>query len=152
MKTRLIWIISFLLFGINIYAQDVDGVDCSFMMSKNMVIARFGEPEEYTLDYDDYGDKIEGYDYGNGDWIEFVNGVMYGFCVSTPRWPVLVNMVEGGIRIGDPFSKLASFNPQPVDWLDGVSDMYYIPSGDFPIFISTSDNIITQVDFEIRHE
>lgn len=150
MKTRLIWIISFLLFGINLCAQDIDGIDGCFMMSKNMVVARFGEPQKYivTNSYSDQEAKVELYSYGNGDWIEFVNEVMYSFCVRTPRWPVLVNMIEGGVRIGDSFTKLASCNPQPVDWLN-VSNMYYIPNGDFPIFISTVDNIITQVKFEI---
>ena len=150
MKTILILLSSFLFFSLNIHAQDVAGVHVGSRMTKAQVIEKFGEPEEYDISdsYMDEEAKYEVYDYGHGNWLAFVDECLYDFYVRTSRWPVLLSMIEGGIEIGDPFSKLASLNPKPADWIDNST--YYIPCGDFPLLITVKDGIITGVSFEIK--
>ena len=122
-------------------------------MTNVQVVEKFGEPEEYTLknSYMDEEAKYEMYYYGHGEWLEFVNGCLQSFCVNTPRWSVLVYKMEGGVRVGDPFSKLSPLNPQLASWIKDNTDSktYYIPSGDFPILIDVKEGKIKSVSFTI---
>ena len=152
MKTILV-IISLFLFCLNLSAQDVERVAIDSFMTKVQVVEKFGEPEEYTLEnsYMDEEAKYEIYYYGHGEWLEFVNGRLHSFCVKTPRWSVLVYKIEGGVRVGDPFSKLSPLNPQLASWIKDNTDSktYYIPSGDFPILIDVKEGKIKSVYFEM---
>lgn len=103
------------------------------LMTKGQVIEKFGEPDEYLFhDYDIDG-TYEWYHYGE-DYLLFINERLYAFYVSTPRWSVLMKMIDGGVKIGDPFSKLSPLNPKLADGIED-SDTYYVPCGDFPLFI-----------------
>ena len=152
MKTILV-IISLFLFCLNLSAQDVERVAIDSFMTKVQVVEKFGEPEEYTLEnsYMDEEAKYEIYYYGHGEWLEFVNDRLQAFCVKTPRWSVLVYKIEGGVRVGDPFSKLSPLNPQLASWIKDNTDSktYYIPSGDFPILIDVKEGKIKSVYFEM---
>lgn len=91
MKRITLIFVSCFLFCLNLSAQDVDGVAIDSLMTKAQVVEKFGEPEEYTLknSYMDEEAKYEVYYYGQGEWLEFVNGCLQSFCVNTPRWSVL---------------------------------------------------------------
>ena len=143
-------IISLFLCGITLSAQDVEGVDVCTKMAKNQVIQKFGQPEEYVFkdSYMDEEAKYELYYYGNGDTLVFVNEYLYDFYVKTQRWSVLLTMIEGGVKIGDPFSKMASLNPKVAEWINDST--YYIPCGDFPLLIRVRDGLITFVSFETK--
>ena len=153
MKRITLIFVSCFLFCLNLSAQDVEGVAIDSSMTKVQVVEKFGEPEEYTLknSYMDEEAKYEMYYYGHGEWLEFVNGCLQSFCVNTPRWSVLVYKMEGGIRVGDPFSKLSPLNPQLASWIKDNTDSktYYIPSGDFPILIDVKEGKIKSVSFII---
>ena len=150
MKQIMLIAISCLFFSMSLQAQDVEGVDICTKMTKDQVIQKFGHPEEYVFkdSYMDEEAKYELYYYGNGDSLVFVNEYLHSFDVYTDRWAVLTYMIDGGIKIGDAFSKLEMLGPKPADWLD-TSDEYYIPCGDFPLYISAKDGIITSVSFAI---
>ena len=149
MKQIMLVVISYFLFSLNLLAQDVAGVHVYSQMTKNQVIQKFGQPEEYDC-RDSYMDEkaiYELYYYGDGDRLVFINGYLYSFDVSTERWSVLMNMIENGVKIGDMFSRLEPLNPKVVDWLD-VSNRYYIPCGDFPLYIDVKDGIIIYISYE----
>ncbi len=150
MKQIILIAISCIFFGQNLRAQDVEGVDVCTKMTKDQVIQKFGQPEEYVFkdSYMDEEAKYELYYYGNGDRMVFVNEYLHCFDVYTDRWAVLMYMIEGGVKIGDAFSKLESLEPKVVDWWD-TSDEYYIPCGDFPLLIRVREGLITSVSYEI---
>lgn len=151
MKKITLVVVSCFLFCLNLSAQDVEGVAIDSLMTKAQVIEKFGEPEKYSWkDYSEIDGIYERYRYGE-DSLLFVNEQLYSFSVKTPRWSVLVYMIEGGVRVGDPFSKLSPLNPQLADWIKDNTDSetYYIPSGDFPILIDVKEGKIKSVSFTI---
>ena len=143
-------IISCFFLGINLSAQDVEGVDVCTKMAKDQVIQKFGQPEEYIFkdSYMDEEAKYELYYYGNGDRLVFVNEYLHCFDVYTDRWTILMYMIDGGVKIGDPFSKLVSLNPKVAEWINDST--YYIPCEDTPLLIRVHDGLITHVSFDIK--
>lgn len=135
---------------IEVLAQDVNGVRAGTVMSKAQVVECFGEPDEYLVeDYSDLDGVYEYYVYGRSQLL-FVNQCFYAFSVSDDRWPLLLDMLDGGVRPGDSFNSIASLNPQPADWL-GVN-AYCIPClDDFYIIINTSEGVITNINFTFRN-
>lgn len=175
MKQILLIAISCLFFGVNLSAQetddgcytlspmeklgfrileefDLEGIGLFYpMMNKQQVIEKFGEPDDYYTYYSeecDYTEEI--YDCG-GDYLRFVDGCLYGFTLNTPRWRVFNRLVDGGCKVGDPFSVLSELNPQKVDWA-GISDSYYLPCGDFPLSIGVKNGVITRIEYYFRIE
>lgn len=120
MKQILLIAISCIFFSMSLQAQDVEGVDLCTKMTKDQVIQKFGQPEEYEFRYShmDEEAKYELYYYGNGDCLVFINEYLHEFYIKTDRWTVLMYMIEGGIQIGDPFSKLVSLNPKVAEWIN----------------------------------
>lgn len=149
MKNPLFSIITCLAYGLNLSAQDVSGVEILSHMTKEQVILHFGKPDRYSReDYSDIDGIYEWYHYGT-DYLLFINQELHVFQVSSSRWPVLLNLIEGGVRIGDSFSKMEKLNPQIVDWVKG-SDKYYVPFEDFPLLITVHDGKITGISYEVR--
>lgn len=130
---------------------DLEGIDLFYPMNKQQVIEKFGEPDRYSTYYSEESDYTEErYDYG-GNYLRFVDGCLLGFDLNTPRWTVFNRLVDGGCKVGDLFSVLSELNPQKVDWA-GVSDLYYLPCGDFPLYIKVENVIITSIYYDFRIE
>ncbi len=150
MRTLLMIVLAIFVYVTKISAQDVNGVQIDFLMTKEQVVEKFGEPLEYIMeDYSEMDGIYEWYSYEGGDYLRFIDGNLNTFYVSTDRWPVLANMIEGGVRVGDPLSKLSSLNPKIVDWVES-SHTYYIPFGDFPLLIDVCDGMITSMSYQLR--
>ena len=146
MKLFVISITILLLTTINLSAQDIEGVAIGTTMTKNEVIAKFGEPDQHSYsDADDLGID-ERYHYEENLLI-FNNSEFIGFVVSDNRWRVLTNVVDGGVRVGDQFSKIEFLKPEVATWID--NETYYVPRGDYYLFFKISSGIIREIDFEI---
>lgn len=139
-----------ILKSLALFAQDVNGVSMGSIMTKEQVVEQFGQPDSYicSKSVDNGTDIIYGYGVGVISYINvlsFNNDEFIGFSISDNRWPVLVHMIEGGVRVGDPLSRLDSLNPQEATWLE--KGTYYIPVGDFPVLIYTEQGLIKTIEF-----
>ena len=55
--------------------------------------------------------------------------------------------MNGGVRVGDQFSKIEFLKPEVATWID--NETYYVPRGDYYLFFKISSGIIREIDFEI---
>ena len=110
MKLFVISITILLLTTINMSAQDIEGVAIGTAMTKNEVIAKFGESDQYSDS--DAGDLcIDERSHYEENLLIFNNSEFIGFAVSDNRWRILTNDINGGVRVGDQFSKIEILKP-----------------------------------------
>jgi hypothetical protein len=149
MKQILLIVISCIFCSISLHAQDVEGVWMDSLMTKDQVIEKYGEPDEYLLHDYDLDGIYEWYHYGE-DYLLFINERLYAFYVSTSRWSVLMKMIDGGVKIGDQFSTLSPLSPILVDGIED-SSTYYVPLGDYPLLIEVHNGLIADILFTFRN-
>lgn len=134
-----------------IYNLDIEGVMMDSLMTKDQVIEKFGEPDKFSMknSFLDTEAKYERYDYEKA-MLLFIDEMLYAFSVSHSEWSVLNTYIEGGVRVGDNISKIASLKPEPANWL-GEGVYYLCCYEDFNMIINTtSEGVITNINFSFR--
>ena len=126
-------------------AYDVDSVCVDTVMTKEEVIARFGEPDRYQ--YNDAGpDGIdECYHYGKS-FIKFHDNVFIEFSICDSSFVALKCSIPGGVRVGDPFEVLAPLSPRRAHWIKGECYTLFYCS-DFPAYVEVSNGKIIAIWF-----
>ncbi len=128
-----------------ISAHDVDSVRVWTVMTKEEVIARFGEPDRYQ--YNDAGpDGIdECYHYGKS-FIKFHDNEFIEFSICDSSFVALKCSIPGGVRVGDPFEVLAPLSPRRAHWIKGECYTLFYCS-DFPAYVEVSNGKIIAIWF-----
>ena len=127
------------------------GMSTNFKNFENQVIEKFGEPDKFHMknSFLDTEAKYEQYDYEKA-MLLFIDEMLYAFSVSHSEWSVLNTYIEGGVRVGDNISKIASLKPEPANWL-GEGAYYLCCYEDFNMIINTtSEGVITNINFSFR--
>lgn len=124
-------------------AYDVDSVCVDTVMTKEEVIARFGEPDRYQ--YNDAGpDGIdECYHYGKS-FIKFHDNVFIEFSISDSSFVALKCSIPGGVRVGDPFEVLAPLSPRRAHWIKGECYALFHDT-DCMVFVNISEGKIVSI-------
>lgn len=91
-----------------LYDRDVNGVKIGTVMSKDQVIAIFGEPDEYKI-CDNGQEGIGEFFFFNGNRIHLSNGKFDDFYLCTPQYVAFINHIDGGLKVGDSLSRLDDF-------------------------------------------
>ncbi len=87
-------------------AQDIKGV--SGEMTKSGVIALFGTPEKYENNVNERDETYEYYYYNNKERLIFIDGILSEYSIRTSRFTMFPNLFQGGVKVGDPFSRIES--------------------------------------------
>ena len=123
-----------------LYKRDVNGVEIGSTLTKSQILSAFGKPDDYKL-YDNGEDgKGESFFYGESR-IHFNNGVFDEFYLCTPGFVAFTNHIEGGLKIGDPLSKLDDFKyGKPICQRVGI---YHLFAGsDNPVTLIVNKGVI----------
>ena len=124
-------------------AYDVDSVCVDTVMTKEEVIARFGEPDEYEF-YDAGPDGIdECYHYGKS-FIKFHDNVFIEFSICDSSFVALKCSIHGGVRVGDPFEVLAPLSPRRAHWIKGECYALFHDT-DCMVFVDISEGKIDSI-------
>ena len=124
-------------------AQDLEGID-STKLTKEQVIAKFGQPNEY-ISYDpEIGDLYETYVYDDY-LLEFHDSCLFQFYISSKNFAVFTKDVDGGIRVGDSLEKVlnSDLKPHYSAWYD--DNTYYQYFFDLRINYRIKDGIIVEI-------
>lgn len=126
-----------------ISAYDVDSVCVDTVMTKEEVIARFGEPDEYEF-YDAGPDGIEEYYHYGKSFIKFHDNVFIEFSICDSSFVALKCSIPGGVRVGDPFEVLAPLSPRRAHWIKGECYALFHDT-DCMVFVDISDGKIDSI-------
>ncbi len=138
-----------------VYAQDVEGVEIDSVMTYAQVVAKFGQPDEVKVQEADFpeGSKIYRYHYGSNYLIFSDVDGMIGFAIQDNRFAVITNYLEGGLRVGDPLSKVQNVDikgylEKRKEWPKYTSYNLFSQT-DCPLWIREKDGIIVSMDLSI---
>ena len=127
-------------------AQDLEGVDFGDALTKEQVIAKFGQPNEYTkVIYSEGEDEVyETYIYENNR-LEFRDSHFFQFYISSKNFAVFTKDIDGGIRVGDSLEKVlnSDLKPHYSAWYD--EDTYHQYYYDLRIYYRIKDGIIVEI-------
>ena len=151
-------VLSFLFFSLAISAQDVDmmiyqrdvnGIKVGTRLTREQVVAEFGEPTRY-VEQDSGDNGVNRYYYYGKSYIHTKDHVFDEFAVSDTSFVAFTLQIEGGLKIGDPLSKLDTFMfGKPV--IDKtVNDMVrynLFASTDSPVDLYVKDGIIVDITY-----
>ena len=136
----LILIISLFNISVNLSAQNVDmmlfnrdvnGIEVGTILTKYILIAKFGDPTRYIEQ--DSGDN------GINKWYYFGSIVDSSFVAFT-------NHVKGGLKIGDPISLLDNFKyGAPEKETDTCYILFH--TADNPVYIYVENDIIVAINY-----
>ena len=91
------------------------------------VVSIFGKPDRYKKFDNEYGIS-ETYYFGSNRLHFECNGCFLDFRLDDNRFAALIDTIEGGVRVGDPISKLDNYvtgKPELIEKVDGF-DVYAI--------------------------
>ncbi|MCI1785691.1 MAG: hypothetical protein LKI59_06095 [Bacteroidales bacterium] len=136
--------------SINAFAQDVEGVFADQKMTYAQVVAKFGKPDKYRKQYDEFG-LSEEYFYGK-TWFHFEEtGKFRNFVIRDRRFAALTLDIDGGIRVGDPLSKLDNFKYGKPQYIrtDEDGELYLLyPKSDDNVYLVVKDGIIVTIFYD----
>ncbi|MCI1640303.1 MAG: hypothetical protein LKI42_03385 [Bacteroidales bacterium] len=144
-------LISFIIaLSVNAFAQDVEGLHADQKMTYAQVVAKFGKPDEYRKHYDEFG-LTEDYFYGK-TWFHFEEtGKFRNFVIRDRRFAALTLDIAGGIRVGDPLSKLDNFKSGKPQYVrtDEDGELYLLyPKSDDNVYLVVRDGIIVTIFYD----
>ena len=126
-----------------ISAYDVDSVCVDTVMTKEEVIARFGEPDEYEF-YDAGPDGIDEYYHYGKSFIKFHDNEFIEFSICDSSFVALKCSIPGGVRVGDPFEVLAPLSRRRAHWIKGEGYALFHDT-DCMVFVNISEGKIVSI-------
>ncbi len=153
---KIIYTIIALILPFFAYAQDVEGVEIDSVMTYGQVVAKFGVPDKFEVQDADFPDgaKIWYYKYGKNELVFSNTDGLIGFYIYDDRFSLITNYLEGGLKVGDPLSKIQNVNIQgPLEHHcnepDGSKIYHLFSHTDCPLWIWIKNGIIVYMDLSI---
>ena len=145
MKQCFLSILSVLMGAVSLSAQDINGVELYDELTHAEVLEMFGEPTKY----EEYDDQYEGFSrwyYYGENYLHFRDDVLEEFAIYESSYTTLEEYFEGGLRVGDPFSRLDEFKLGRVEQIvRGMSYRLYIGMNDNYLTLIVRDGIIVSI-------
>ena len=123
--------------SLSISAQDINGVELYDELTHAQVLEMFGEPTKYE-EYDGQDEGVSRWYYYGENYLHFRDAVLEEFAIYESSYTTLEEYFEGGLRVGDPFSRLDGFKHGRVEWIDIFPD-----SCSYRLYVGMSDNYLT---------
>ena len=134
-ETVFLVILSVLMGVVPLSAQDINGVELYDELMHAQVLEMFGEPTKYHENiYPE--DGVERWYYYGENYLYFMNDVLGEFTIADSSYTTLEEYFEGGLRVGDPFSRLDGFERGRLEKYPRLPDCYHL-------YIGMSDNWLT---------
>ena len=131
--------------SLSISAQDINGVELYDELTHAQVLEMFGEPTEYE-EYDGQDEGVSRWYYYGENYLHFRDAVLEEFAIFDSSYTTLEEYFEGGLRVGDPFSRLDGFKHGRVERIDrGNSYRLYVGMNDNYLTLEVSDGIIVSI-------
>ena len=133
--------------SLSISAQDINGVELYDELTHAQVLEMFGEPTKYHENiYPE--DGVERWYYYGENYLYFMNDVLGEFTIADSSYTSLEEYFEGGLRVGDPFSRLDGFEQGRLEKYPRLSDCYhlYIGMSDIWLTLYVEDGIIVSMN------
>ena len=133
--------------SLSISAQDINGVELYDEMTHAQVLEMFGEPTKYHENiYPE--DGVERWYYYGENYLYFMNDVLGEFTIADSSYTTLEEYFEGGLRVGDPFSRLDGFERGRLEKYSRLPDCYhlYIGMSDIWLTLYIEDGIIVSMN------
>ena len=131
--------------SLSISAQDINGVELYDELTLAQVLEMFGEPTEYE-EYDGQDEGVSRWYYYGENYLHFRDAVLEEFAIFDSSYTTLEEYFEGGLRVGDPFSRLDGFKHGRVERIDrGNSYRLYVGMNDNYLTLEVSDGIIVSI-------
>ena len=127
---------------------DVEGIEPGTKITYSEFEGRFGKPDSYKKYESEFG-LSERYTVGNNKFSCEENGILYNFRLHDNRFRALTTYMDGGVRVGDPFSKLDFLKPDLVKKYDDGSAQYVLfeKISDDKLIVFVKDSIILSIIF-----
>lgn len=131
--------------SLSISAQDINGVELYDELTHAEVLEMFGKPTKY----EEYDDQYEGFSrwyYYGENYLHFRDAVLEEFAIYESSYTTLEEYFEGGLRVGDPFSRLDEFKHGRVEQIvRGMSYRLYVGMNDNYLTLIVRDGIIVSI-------
>ena len=137
MKSFFSAVILAILTTLPISAQDINGVSLYDELTHAEVLELFGEPTKYE-EFDGQDEGVSRWYYYGENYLHFRDDVLEEFAIYESSYTTLEEYFEGGLRVGDPFSRLDGFKHGRVEWIDIFPD-----SCSYRLYVGMSDNYLT---------
>lgn len=145
MKQCFLSVLSVLMVAVSLSAQDINGVSLYDELTHAEVLEMFGEPTKY----EEYDDQYEGFSrwyYYGENYLHFRDDVLEEFAIYESSYTTLEEYFEGGLRVGDPFSRLDEFKHGRVEQIvRGMSYRLYVGMNDNYLTLIVRDGIIVSI-------
>lgn len=127
---------------------DVEGIEPGARITYSEFVTRFGKPDSYKKYESELG-LSERYTVGKNKFYCEENGILYNFRLHDNRFRALTTYMDGGVRVGDPFSKLDFLKPDLVRQYDDGSAQYVLfeKISDDKLIVFVKDGIILSIIF-----
>lgn len=127
---------------------DVEGIEPGTKITYSEFVSRFGKPDSYKKYESEFG-LSERYIVGKNKFSCEENGILYNFRLHDNRFRALTTYMDGGVRVGDPFSKLDFLKPDLVRKYDDGSAQYVLfeKISDDKLIVFVKDGIILSMVF-----
>ena len=131
--------------SLSISAQDINGVELYDELTHAQVLEMFGEPTKYHENiYPE--DGVERWYYYGENYLYFRDDVLEEFAIYESSYTTLEEYFEGGLRVGDPFSRLDEFKHGRVEQIvRGMSYRLYVGMNDNYLTLIVRDGIIVSI-------
>ena len=114
-------------------------------MTHAQVLEMFGEPTKYE-EYDDQYEGVSRWYYYGENYLHFRDDVLEEFAIYESSYTTLEEYFEGGLRVGDPFSRLDEFKHGRVEQIvRGMSYRLYVGMNDNYLTLIVRDGIIVSI-------
>ncbi len=124
----------------------VNGIEKYTKMTKEQVIAKFGEPTNYRY-YDSQDNGVDERYFYNGSMLYFNDESFNGFSIKDSRFKVRLEGLDSEVKVGDKFSILEPLKPVYMDWFEKNWYCVYYYDGDVKIRFEVIDGIIQCIVF-----
>ena len=153
---KLTMVLSFLFFSLAISAQDVDmmiyqrdvnGIKVGTRLTREQVVAEFGEPTRY-VEQDSGDNGVDRYYYYGNTYIHTNEHIFDEFALRDAAFTAFTTQISEGLKVGQPLSKLDNFmfgKPQFDKQIDDEIRYKIFYTTDSPVDIYVKDGIIVRI-------
>ena len=119
----------------------VNGIEVCTKMTKEEVIAKFGEPTRYRY-YDSQDNGVDERYFYDKTMLHFNDESLNGFSIKNNRFKVSLEGLDCDVTVGDKFTILEPLKPVYMDWFGENWYCVYYYNGDIKICFEVIDGII----------
>lgn len=134
---------------LRLYSRDVNGVCVGTILTRDQVVAKFGEPTRY-VEQDSGDNGVNRYYYYGNSYIHTKAHVFDEFGISDAAFAVCTLQIAGGLKVGDPLSKLDNFvfgKPKFIKTVDDMLRYRLFYTSDNPVHLYVKDGIIVDITY-----